>query len=424
MIRRHVDTVHVEGLRIQVPPEEARKSLGGGVDASNEELMLNPSKVIVEHLITHDAELSFVSKKANNRPLTFPIQELEMDHLGFDRVMPFHARLTNPVPLGEIDARGTLGPWIKSDPAETEVKGDYLLSNADLSTINGISGTLKSTGSFGGRITAIDVKGTTETPNFNLELGGRPLPLSTTFVAMVDGTNGTTVLRQVDARLRNSAVTVSGAITNLPGPGHHSVDLDLAISDGRIEDVLALLMESSRPMATGRLTMHSALHLPPGRTPVLIRIALNGRFGLSRTKFSDMLQNRVQEFSRRTQGKNAEDTITNIATNVRGQFGLSNGVMRLRDLSFQVPGATVALAGACNLKDRTLALEGTLRMDASVSKAVGGFKSFFLRAVDPFFRKRGVGTIIPIKVYGTIEAPEVGLNFRRRKSGDGPSRQP
>jgi len=46
-----------------------------------------------------------------------------------------------------------------------------------------------------------------------------------------------------------------------------------------------------------------------------------------------------------------------------------------------------------------------------VSKAVGGFKSIFLRVVDPFFKKRG-GTVLPIKIRGTIDAPEVGLNFR------------
>ena len=54
-------------------------------------------------------------------------------------------------------------------------------------------------------------------------------------------------------------------------------------------------------------------------------------------------------------------------------------------------------------------------MEASVSKAVGGFKSIFLRLVDPFFRKKGRGTVIPIKVTGTIDAPEVGLNFRDKK---------
>jgi len=413
MARRHVDTIHLDGLKIRVPPKDARKTLGGPADSDlpDADRVLQPSKVIVEHLISHDAELSFVKTKPDHRPLVFLIRDLELDKLGFDRVVPFRAVLMNPVPLGLVDARGSFGPWIKDDPAETAVQGSYVFSDADLSTIEGLHGILTSTGSFNGRITAIDVNGTTTTPNFNLDLGGKPLPLSTTFVAMVNGTNGTTILRKVDAALRNTSIAASGAVTNLPGEGRHSIDLDVTISKGRIEDILALVAKSSPPLATGNGALHSAVRLPPGQTSVATRLKLDGRFGLTRMRFKGALQERVQEFSRRTQGKDVEDTVTNVATNVRSQFALSNGVMRITDLSFDVPGATVGLDGTCNFRDRSLALQGHLRMDASVSKAVGGFKSIFLRVVDPFFKKRG-GTVLPIKIRGTIDAPEVGLNFR------------
>jgi uncharacterized protein involved in outer membrane biogenesis len=416
MTRRHVDTLHVDGLKIQVPPKEARKTFGASDDSepSDAERVLNPSKVIIEHLVTHDAELSFVKTKPNHRPLVFLIRDLELDQLGFDRVVPFRARLTNPVPVGLIDARGTFGPWVKDDPAETAVQGAYVFSDADLSTIDGLHGMLTSTGSFNGRLTAIDVSGTTATPDFNLNLGGRPVPLSTTFVATVDGTNGTTLLRKVEGTMRNTAISASGAVTNLPGPGRHSIDLDVAIPKGRVEDILALLTNSSPPFATGNMTLHSTVHLPPGQTDVGRRLKLEGRFGLTRTRFKGDLQDRVQAFSRRTQGKSADETIANVATNVRGQFALANGVMRMQDLSFDVPGATVSLDGTCDLRNRSLAMQGRLRMDASVSKAVGGFKSIFLRVVDPFFRKQGQGTVLPIKIRGTIDAPDVGLNFRAK----------
>ena len=128
--------------------------------------------------------------------------------------------------------------WAKDDPAQTPVDGRYTFSNADLSTIDKIHGILSSSGSFSGRITSIRVNGTTDTPDFNLDLGGRPLPLHTSFEAVVDGTNGTTILKKVDARLRNSGILVSGAIVNLPGKDSgHSIDLDATVQKGRIEDM-------------------------------------------------------------------------------------------------------------------------------------------------------------------------------------------
>ena len=66
--RRHVDTLHVDGLRIQVPPGDARETLRTPGSAG-----LNPSKVMVDRLITHDAELAFVPSKPEHRPHVFRI---------------------------------------------------------------------------------------------------------------------------------------------------------------------------------------------------------------------------------------------------------------------------------------------------------------------------------------------------------------
>ena len=38
-------------------------------------------------------------------------------------------------------------------------------------------------------------------------------------------------------------------------------------------------------------------------------------------------------------------------------------------------------------------------MEAKLSQLVSGKKSFFLKAIDPFFSKRGAGTLIPISHY-------------------------
>ena len=59
-------------------------------------------------------------------------------------------------------------------------------------------------------------------------------------------------------------------------------------------------------------------------------------------------------------------------------------------------------------------------MDATISQAAGGgMKSFFLKAVDPFFRKNGKGAVVPIKITGNRKDPKFGLElFKKDNGGD------
>jgi hypothetical protein len=64
-----------------------------------------------------------------------------------------------------------------------------------------------------------------------------------------------------------------------------------------------------------------------------------------------------------------------------------------------------------------------LRLQAKLSQTVTGKKSFFLKAVDPFFNKEGAGTLLPITITGKREAPTLGVSafhktFKRSLGGD------
>jgi hypothetical protein len=41
-----------------------------------------------------------------------------------------------------------------------------------------------------------------------------------------------------------------------------------------------------------------------------------------------------------------------------------------------------------------------MRMKATVSQATKGVKSFFLKILDPFYKKKGVGADVPISLTG------------------------
>jgi hypothetical protein len=207
-------------------------------------------------------------------------------------------------------------------------------------------------------------------------------------------------------------MNISGAVLNLDGPGNHDIEFAVKIEEGRIEDVLALVIDSARPIMTGDLSLDAHMKLPPGKTPVSQRLQVEGRFGLAETRFTEReVQSKMEALSRRSQGKDEDDPIGRVMTNLRGQVRLANGRAHLSRLSFRVPGAQVALDGSYTLRSGALDFQGELRMQASVSQAIGGFKSIFIKPFNPLFRKNGHGAVVPIRISGTQSEPKFGLRF-------------
>jgi hypothetical protein len=301
------------------------------------------------------------------------------------------------------------------------ISGDYKFSLADLDTIRGIGGMLTSTGHYQGQLTRIAVAGQTTTPDFTLDMGGRPVPLTTTFKAIVDGSDGSTVLEQVDAKLFNTPISARGRIDNLPGPGRRNIDLTADVAKGRIEDLLRLVIDAKTPAITGDVGLKAHIRLPPGNAKIRDRLRLDGNFTMARGEFTDIaVEQKLLELSRRSQGKSKDEpAASRVLTTLSSRFALANGVMQLSHLTFQVPGALVSLDGTYGLASSDLDLSGTLRMDATVSRAVGGVKSIFLKPFDFIFRKDGAGAVLPIEISGTYKKPDIGISIKRAFGGSG-----
>ncbi len=406
LLRKHVDTVYAHGLRISVPPGDARDKIPEPSDSGE------PTEIIVNHFIADDGSLQFVPRDPGKKPLTFGIHNLHLRNVGFGLPMPFEATLTNPVPTGLVQAEGEFGPWLRDDVMRSPLSGHYVFTDADLASINGIGGTLQSTGIFNGTIRRIEATGDARVPDFSLELGGRPMPLVANFAAVVTGTDGTTVIDRAEAVLIETKITVTGAVINQAGPGNRDLEFNVEIADGRIEDILGLVIDSPEPIMSGIVDVTGRMTLPPGDTPVRQRLGVEGRFGLAQTRFTDSgVQKKMEDLSRRSQGKDDDDPLGRVMTNLRGQVKLTNGVARFSQLTFQVPGARVGLNGSYALASGALDFKGTLRMDASMSDAVGGFKSIFLKPFNGVFRKDGAGSVLPIKIQGTRNEPSFGVEF-------------
>jgi hypothetical protein len=70
-------------------------------------------------------------------------------------------------------------------------------SIGDLSVYHGIAGMLSSVGKFGGTLAHVDIAGSTDTPDFEVQSGGHRVQLTTEFSAYVDAIRGDTFLKHV-----------------------------------------------------------------------------------------------------------------------------------------------------------------------------------------------------------------------------------
>ena len=414
----YVDKVNLRGMQIHMPPKEDRFNMpklsgksgssGGGI------------KIFVGEIQVDNAILVLETNKPGKIPLDFEISSLILQSVGQNQPMKFHAILTNPKPVGNIDSTGYFGPYDTSSPGDSPIRGNYNFSHADLNTIKGIGGMLSSTGNYEGTLNHIVVDGETDTPNFSIDSGNHPLPLHTKFHAIVDGTNGDTYLQPVDAQLLHSHIIAVGQVVRAP-QGGHNITLDVTVSPARIEDMLTLAVKTTPPLMNGDLKLKTKFFLPPGKVSVSQKLQLKGDFQVINATFSsEKIQSRIDELSLRGQGKPEEAKEMDkqhpqtIQSQMDGEFELGDSKLTFNSLDYKVPGADIALNGVYTLDGNQFDFHGKARLKAKVSEMVGGWKSILLMPVDPFFSKNGAGTEVPISITGTRSDPKFGLDFGRK----------
>src|ERR1700730_14886840 len=404
-VPRHVKGVFVENMVITIPPSAPHPVPPPTKSAP-------VPRVIFNEIVCNDTSLIILPKKAGKDPLDFQIHDLVLKNVGDQKPFDFHGTLTNAKPKGEIATRGTFGPWNAEDPASTRVSGNYSFDNADLDPFAGIGGTLSSTGKYSGHLNQIEVQGETDTPDFSLDPVGRPVPPHTQFSATVDGTDGDTYLHPVRATLLKSLIVANGSVIRASGKQGHIISLNVYAPNARLQDILRLATKSTEPVMTGTVNLRTKMLLPPGKEKVIHRLTLDGDFGVSDAEFASVeVRDKLENLSRHALGKPNDEDAGSAVTDLLGHFRLQRDLASFPRLSFSIPGAEVRLVGNYNLPGETLDFRGNLRMQAKLSQTVTGKKSFFLKLADPFFKKDGAGSVVPIHISGTRDEPKFALDL-------------
>jgi hypothetical protein len=200
------------------------------------------------------------------------------------------------------------------------------------------------------------------------------------------------------------------------GEDGRTVELDVVIDAGRLEDILRLAVKGPQPPMTGVMKLSTKLLLPPGDRDAIEKLRLDGNFSVARAEFTKpQVQDKMDAFSTKARGVK-DDTPDPVVSNFRGTFRTRDGTIHFSNVTFAMPGARVNVSGRFVMESEALDFRGTVRLDAKLSQLTTGVRSFFLRVVEGLFRHDDI-TVVPITIGGTAGKPKVGLDFGKAIKG-------
>jgi AsmA-like C-terminal region len=404
----HIYRVLVQGLQVHLP------ALHSGDSSSGPKFSFGNSKVTIGEIIATE---SMVEVERSSAPaLRFDIHEFTLGSVGGNSAMSYQLAMHNPEPPGEIRVKGPLGPWQADKVGQTPLSGSYTFDQADLSSFSGIAGFLSSKGKFSGALNRIAITGHIDVPEFEVTKSHHPVHLAADFTSLVDATNGDVHLQDVNASFLRTHVNAKGDIVSEPGLPRKLTTLDVAVADGRIEDVLWLFVTKKHSPMSGVTNFQAHVVIPPQGRPFVREVRLIAEFGVGGGQFQPKTQQKIDKLSDTSRGEekkdnaNTESATEDVIADLKGHVDLQNGVAKFSGLSFTVPGAAANLQGTYNLLDSKIDFHGTLKMDAKLPQTTTGVKSLFAKAFAPMFDKKK-GSVIPVVIDGTFSQPHFGIDL-------------
>lgn len=417
-LQRRVRLVEIQGLHVTFPPKntparDADFPPGDGKDFSG------PTTLIDDlHIKGAQLEVQLADRPA--KPFVLVVHDLLLQDVVNNHAAKFTLALQNPKPDALIRASGSFGPMHSTRLPETPLSATYTFNHGRLEDFTGMHGTLDGAGQFHGTLHAIETEADATSEGFAIGKG-EPIRVKNHVVATVNGIDGDTILRSVDAH--TGATTVHGTGTVLGKP--KLVRMEITIAHGRIQDVMRPFMATAPPV-NGELHLKASALLQPAVPGVkfLDRLIMDGNLEVHDQRFTKVsTEQSLSAFSRRAEGLSpfssdarpqapthgGTDGVRdpNVAMSAHGPAHLDHGIATSPRLDVSFPGAAIQMGGTFNLKNKVAHFTGNLTMESDISHVTTGFKSLLLKPLAPFFRHRPKSdptgrkvTVIPMAITG------------------------
>ena len=410
---RRLAAVHIVGLHMLVGPKRP--------DEGSEHVALTGGpggkSLVISKIVADGALLEFVTRSPDRKAYILKVDKLALTDVGSGAPMRFRAELTNTVPPGVIRAEGKFGPWNADNIGATPVSGTYAYDNIQLSYFKSIDGVAHARGEFSGPLGRIHTRGRVDVTGFGVEGTHHAVPLDVDYTAEVNGTNGDVLLDPAVASFRHTRLEARGWIASQKGESGKTAEFDLAVPQGRVDDLLEMF-GSGQPGMSGPVTLRGRFLWPPGPVPFLRKIRMDLTFGIDRSRFTSAnTQDSIDRLSDSAEGEKKaqidEDPRT-VLLDLRGGIRLRDGLAAISNTKFHVPGADAALHGTYALANKRVDLQGTLDTRGHLSETESGFKALLLKAITPLFKKQGKVRIIPFEISGAYGQAKVSIDWKRR----------
>jgi len=398
LLRHRVKTVELSGLHVVVPPlgsqaNHADFPAGSSSDFTGPETAIEMFKI-------HNSILEIM--KNDGKRLIFPVRELDIDHFEKNKVMNYSVDMQNAIPAGRVESRGAFGPLNAKEIGSTPLSGTFTFTTVHLHDVGDISGILSAKGQFHGPLAALEAQADSITPDFAVD-GGRPTRVAASIQCTINGTNGDVAMHNIEAHTGDSTIHATGTVQGSP----KATNVDFDVKRGRAEDVMRPFIGKEVPIA-GSVWLHGHAYVEPDSPGAgfLHRLHVSGVFDVPAERLTDQkTEKSLTDFSHRAQGDEQSDhgiqpAPADTLSSLKGPAQIQDAIASSRHLTFRIPGAQADLSGTFNFHTKVAHLVGNLRMDTDISHAATGFKSFLLKPLAPFFKKKHAGALVPIAVTG------------------------
>jgi hypothetical protein len=414
LLRQRVTLVDMTGVHIVVPVPGSRANKEDFPPGSAQDF--SGPDALIETLRLHASVLDIM--RADGRPFSFPIRELELRNFTKGRQEEFNVDMFNALPKGHIEANGYFGPLNANDLSQTPASGTFKFTSINLSDVGEIHGTMSSAGSFTGTLSSLQTTVATDTPDFAVE-NGKSTHISASVQAAVNGMSGDVTFHEIRANEGATTMVAQGAVSGSP----KVTDFEIRVENGRAEDLLRPFISEEVPI-TGPVWLSSRAHLAPSDDHLgfLQRLQVDGEFTVpaeqltnksdakSLAAFSDRAQEHDKKDEKNTSSEPARDEISSL----KGPAQIRDGIVSSRRLVFEIAGAEATLNGTFNLHNKNVHLTGLMTMQSDFSHVTTGFKSALLKPIAPFMRKKNAGAVVPIAVTGSPGKYKVSLDFSHK----------